>query len=342
MGIYKEKRSPYWKYDFTVQGQRHRGSTETAKKSEAEAIYAKRRSEAVLGNFYDMEHQINLLDAFAKYEEERAKFTNSYKTTQGHIDHLLAYFGENKMLQDIGAAELTSYVAQCRGEISERTHRQVSNATINRRLATFQGMHTDARLTWKKEVQNIDFSNLKLEEPPPINNTLSRSDFEVFLKNSPKYIQHYLMFAVYSGLRMSNILNLRGEQIDLERRIIQTIGKGNKALTVAIVDTLADYITTNDLHTKARVITRNGKPIKEIRHAWDSLCKDLGFQGLRRHDLRHTCGTWIYEATGDILAVKEHLHHSDIKTSLRYTHTKKDKQLATLNKALNPKLRIIK
>lgn len=342
MGIYKEKGSPYWKYDFTIQGQRHRGTTETSKKSEAQAIYAKRRSEAVLGNFYDMEHQINLMDAFGRYEEERAKFTASYKTTQGHIDHILAFFGEGEMLHNIGQAELSGYVAHCRCEISARTHRVISPATVNRRMATFQGMHNDARLTWNKEVQNIEFSKLKLKEPPPINNTLSRKDFELWMKSAERHIQHYLMFAVYTGLRMTNILTLRGEQIDMERRIVQTIGKGGKAINVPIVDTLADYIMANELHLKDRVITRKGKPVKEIRKAWATLCKDLGFKDVRRHDMRHTCATWIYEATGDLLAVKEHLHHSDLKTSMRYTHTKKDIQLDKLNKALNPKLRIIK
>lgn len=341
MGIYKEKGSPYWKYDFTIQEQRHRGSTETAKKGEAEAIYAKRRSEALLGNFYDMEHQINLLDAFGRYEEERAKFTKSYLSIQSHIDHMLVYFGEHKLLHDIGQAELATYIAHCRGEKNPRNKKPYSNAIINRRISTFQGMHNDARLSWGMEVQNVDFRKLKLKESAPVNNTLSRVQFDKFMENAPKHIQHYLMFAVYTGLRKANILNLRGEQIDMERRIIQTIGKGGKPITVPIIETLIDYITAHDLHNKGTAITLKGRPVKGIKTAWATLCRNTGVK-LRLHDLRHTCGTWIYEATGDVLAVKEHLHHSDIKTSLRYTHTKKDQQLEKLNKALNPKLRVIK
>lgn len=340
MGIYRVEGSPYWWYDFTVQGKRHRGSTQAAKRGDAEAIYAKRRSESLLGNFYDLEKQILLSDAFDRYEEERAQFTKSYASIQAHIDHMVKYFGEGKMLHEIGQAELSTYVSHSRQE--KYRGKLTAPATINRRLATFQGMHNDARLSWGMEIQNIDFRKLKLKEPAPVNNTLSRKEFDVWMKKADKHIQHYLMFAVYTGLRMSNILSLKGEQIDLERRIVQTIGKGGKAINVPIVDVLADYIKANNLHLKKHVITRKGEPIKSIKTAWATLCRDLGFEGFRRHDMRHTCATWIYEATGDLLAVKEHLHHSDLKTSMRYTHTKKDSQLEKLNKALNPKIRVVK
>jgi integrase len=341
MGIYKVEGSPYWQYDFTVQGKRHRGSTEATKRGEAEAIYAKRRSEALLGNFYDQEGQISLSDAFDRYEEERAQFTASYDSTQSHIDYIVAYFGEGKMLHQISQADLATLVTHCRQEKSERTKRLISNATINRRLATFQGMHNDARLVWGIEVQNIDFRKLKLKEPPPVDNTLSRQDFDKWMAKAPLHLKHYLMFSVYAGLRKMNILNLQGEQIDMERKIIRAIGKGGKPLNVPIVDALAEYIEAHGLHLKKHVITRNGSPIRDIKTSWRTLCRDMK-RKIRPHDMRHTCGTWIYEATGDLLAIKEHLHHSDLKTSMRYTHTKKDSQLEKLNKALNPKLRIVK
>lgn len=336
MGIYRIEGSPYWQYDFTVQGQRHRGSTETSKRSEAEAVFAKRRSEAVLGNFYDLQNQITLHNAFNRYEQERAQFTKSYKSIQAHIDHMVAFFGEAKMLHTIGQAELTSYVAKCRED------NIVTPATINRRLATFQGMHNDARLVWGMQISNIDFRKLKLKEPAPVNNTLSKKDFDLWMAKTEPYMQDFLMLAVYTGLRKNNILTMKGSQIDMERRIIQTIGKGGKAITAPIAEILADYILTRNLHLKKHVITRKGKPIQSIKTTWRTLCRDLGFKGLRPHDLRHTCATWIYEATGDLLAVKEHLHHSDLKTSLRYTHTKKDDQLEKLNKAFTPKLRVVK
>lgn len=300
------------------------------------------RSQIVMGQHYKQTQQITLTEAFGKYWLERARFTNSKASTKSHIQHIMKHLGEQTPLHEIDQATLSSYVAKCRAETyqkiapgSENKGKATitSNATINRRIACFQGMHNDARVVWEIQVKNIDFKRLKLKEPPPINNTMKKNQLQAWMDGAPEHLRHYTMFAIYSGLRKSNILGLRGRQIDIDGKIIKTIGKGNKQIHVPIVDALLHYIILHELHKAERAITYLGKPIKDIRTSWKKRCKETGMTGFRRHDMRHTCATWIYEATGDLLAVKEHLHHADLKTSMRYTHTKKDEQLKKLNKA---------
>lgn len=340
MGIYKIKGSPYYWYDFSIKGIRFRDSTKTDSRADALALEAAVRRQVLLGEHYKDEKQLSLTEAFAKYWQQRAQFTKSKDTIKAQIRHIMAYLKESTPLKNIGQDELLSYVAHCRGESYSRpgwkAHKKTTVATINRRLSTFQGMHNEARLTWGANVQNINFKKLKLKEPPPINNTLSKESVKKWMRTAPTHLRHFTMIAVYSGLRTANILSLKGSQINISRKYIETIGKGGKKIHAAIVDELLQYIIANDLHKQDYAITFQGKPVKSIRTTWNTHCKAMGLTGLRRHDLRHTCGTWIYEETGDLLAVKEHLHHSDIKTTLRYTHTKKDKQLKTLNKM--PKL----
>jgi len=343
MGIYKIKGSPYFQYDFTVKGFRHRGSTETDSRKQALEICAKLRSQELMEGHYPKAEQLRLTEAFARYELERAQFLASYPSIKAQIDHMLAHFGEHTPLHTIGQAELAGYVAKCRTETYTRTGWKVSKltspATINRRLSAFQGMHNDARLTWGAQVKNIDFSRLMLDEPPPVDNTFTPALLRQWLDTCQEHVRHFTMLAVFTGLRADNILTLTGPQIDVDRRIIETIGKGNKKTTVPIVDELLRYIVANKLHLQARVITYQGKGVKSIKTSWNTTADKLGAKGVRRHDLRHTCGTWIYENTGDLLLVKEMLHHADIRTSLRYTHTNKDSQRAKVNKALSPKLR---
>lgn len=55
------------------------------------------------------------------------------------------------------------------------------------------------------------------------------------------------------------------------------------------------------------------------RH-FTELCKRIGLQGVRFHDLRHTAATRMIESGVSIVAVSKILGHSDIKMTMRYAH----------------------
>jgi integrase len=337
------KGSPFIWYEFWVRGDRFRGSCKTDNIKRAKDRLAVERNKAITGDYRKEAQTLTLTEAFAKYWLERAQFNVSSPSIKAHITHIMGYFGERKPLQDIGAGQLAEYVAQCRGESYTRPDwkkpKKTSPAIINRRLATFQGMHGDARLKWEIQVKNIDFSELKLKEPPPINNIMPDDKLEKWLKLAPEHVRHFTMFAVFSSLRSNNIITLEGSQIDAERQTIATVGKGGKKLVTPIVDPLMRYIRAYGLHKfRGRVITYQGKPIKSVKTACNTLARKLKMKGFRRHDMRHTCLTWIYEHTGDLLLTKEIAGHSDIRTTMRYVHTKKDAQQKKASKALSPKI----
>lgn len=302
------------------------------------------RNKAITSDYKKQADTLTLSEAFGKYWIERAQFNVSARgSIKPHIEHMLAYFGQHAPLEDVGIGQLTEYIAHCRKETYRRPKwkksKLTSAATINRRLATFQGMHSDARLKWGVSTKNIDFSALKLKEPPPVSNIMPDKKLDAWLQRAPTHIRHFTMFAIFSSLRRTNILTLTGQQIDMERKIISTIGKGGRKLTTPIADPLLHYIRAYGLHKlKAPVITYKGKPVKDVKTACNRLAKDLGMKGFRRHDMRHTCLTWIYESTGDLLLTKEIAGHADIRTTMRYVHTKKDVQQKRASKALSPKI----
>ncbi len=57
------------------------------------------------------------------------------------------------------------------------------------------------------------------------------------------------------------------------------------------------------------------------RKSWGSALKMAGITDLRFHDLRHTFGTRLYRATGDIRKVQKAIGHRDIKSTLRYENS---------------------
>ncbi len=61
-----------------------------------------------------------------------------------------------------------------------------------------------------------------------------------------------------------------------------------------------------------------------LRKPWAAAKESAGVENFRFHDLRHTRGTRILRATGNLAAAKEALKHRSIKTTLRYAHATDD------------------
>jgi len=57
-----------------------------------------------------------------------------------------------------------------------------------------------------------------------------------------------------------------------------------------------------------------------VKRSFMSACKKAGIEGLRFHDLRHTCATRMIEHGANIVAVKEILGHSSLDMTMRYAH----------------------
>lgn len=276
--------------------------------------------------------------AFAKYEVEHACFLNHYESVKSHVNSLLAYFGKNKLLHEITQNELEKYVAWARTDTYQRKEGGkryvIKSSTINRRLAAFQGMHTKAKKSWGVLVAEVDFTPLKLKENQQIHGTLKKSDVQTLWDAAPEHLRHFLIVSLSTGWRMSNVLSLKASQIDFEADTLRTIGKGGKIITSPLTSSLKAYLIEHGLDKGGYVCGVKGKRVESIKTAWNSLFKRTGMKRIRIHDLRHTYGTWLYEATGDQRLVQEALHHSDIKTSLRYTHTKQEQQRQKIEAAI--------
>ena len=65
---------------------------------------------------------------------------------------------------------------------------------------------------------------------------------------------------------------------------------------------------------------KTGKPIGWVKTSFNTTCRKACIEGLRFHDLRHTFATRLALNGVDIVTVKELLGHSEIQTTMRYSH----------------------
>ena len=149
------------------------------------------------------------------------------------------------------------------------------------------------------------------------------------LSCSNEYLRPILLTALHTGMRKSEILTLKWNNIDLENKVItinQTNTKSKKTRRIPINSDLRKLLYEQKLKSGGSehvFLSQNGTPYKfhdSIKNAFNGACKRAGIIGLRFHDLRHTAATRMVEAGASIVAVSKILGHSDIKITMRYSH----------------------
>jgi integrase/recombinase XerC len=147
-----------------------------------------------------------------------------------------------------------------------------------------------------------------------------------------------------TGMRLSELIQLRENQIDLPRAQLKVLGKGKKERILPLTQEMVDLIGSYREQKKAQfdtdqdwlLLTESGKKLYP-RYAWALVNKVLGeattVQQKSPHVLRHSFATHLLNNGADLNAVKELLGHSSLAATQVYTHNTIDKLRAVHRKA---------
>jgi integrase/recombinase XerD len=137
-----------------------------------------------------------------------------------------------------------------------------------------------------------------------------------------------LMYA--SGLRVSEAVNVRLRDLDLDLGILTTTGKGNKTRRVPVGSSAVEWLRRysvfrrkkEDIEVENLFVSPLGRPL--TRQAVHSFIKKYseacGLEGVSPHTLRHSFATHLVQNRADIRSVQQMLGHADISTTQIYTH----------------------
>ena len=141
-----------------------------------------------------------------------------------------------------------------------------------------------------------------------------------------------------TGMRVSELISISVENINLEMGFLRCIGKGSKERIVPIGDIAVDYI--KDYIADARKKLLNGKESNILflnrdgngltRQGFWKIIKKYSKEAefdkkITPHTLRHSFATHLLENGADLRAVQEMLGHADISTTQIYTHITRSK-----------------
>jgi len=272
---------------------------------------------------FSMEDQFRSSEIFPEYW--RSKLEDELRSRKYSIQTRRSYIYYNKLLcrtlqkkpEEITQEDITQFLA-----IFEKD-KEYSASSINLAISAI-------KFFYREVLKNSNIS----ERHRPRNDgrlpiVLSQAEIcKMFnMEKNPKH-RLLLMMVYSSGLRVSEVVNLKKEHIDFSRKVIYVKqGKGRKdrctILSEKVARFTAEYCDFYNIQKWLFPGQTPGRPLS-IRSAQNIFDKAVRHAEITKkpsiHSLRHTFATHLLESGTDIRYIQSLLGHSNLRTTERYTH----------------------
>jgi len=320
--IYKHGRS--WYIAYYIEGKQVKekiGSIGLVTKGQAEQALKARLGEVVQGRFKieDVKNSIyikDLIDKYLKWIEDNQKTTSREKQV---TKTFFKFIGNNRVNQ-ISTWDIEQYK-------SKRKKDGLKPSTINRELNVLRSMFNRAK-EWG-EIQENPLDNvkkalpLKAEDHERESKHIPNQVFEEIINNANDNLKSFLIVARNTGMRVSEIVSLKCNDIDLANEfILIRDSKNYTQRKVPMNSTVRGIfeVNTRDKYFEDKVFNYANK--NSVGKSFRRLLQRLKMQGLYRlHDIRHSFITDLVTRGFDMKTIMEITGHKDIRMLIeRYTH----------------------
>ncbi len=210
-----------------------------------------------------------------------------------------------------------------------------SAASIMRKIASLRGFFKWACIN---NVTKTDPA-LTLEQPripQKLPKVMTVEEINNLLNRNLNKLQRVIVELLYGcGLRVSELVNLKINDYDLNGKYLECTGKGSKDRIVPMgkkaIKAIKDFLPERDynmqkynIQSKYLLINKHGRHVtrQEVYTFIHNLGKSL-HKSISPHTLRHTFATHLLENGADLRVVQELLGHSNVSTTQLYTHISK-------------------
>jgi integrase len=334
MSVFRDPRSPFWRYDFQWRGHRFFGSTKAKSKREAEAVERGIREQAKqqVAQAQAAATSLRLDDVAGRYWGEVGQHHINAGDTWREIEKVIEFLGKDKIITEITSSDVAKLVAWRRGH-RVRKGQLISPFTVNTTIEQLKKLFTRCKMWGVRFDHEPEWRQHWLAEPQERVRELQDDEAERLQAATRADYEPFFAFAKASGLRLRECL-LRWSEVNWQTRQIKKPGKGGKLVMVPITSTIREILWPLRGHHSEQVFTyeaqrTRGGRVKGERHpltyngvkiTWRRLRKRAGVTGFRFHDFRHDLATKLLRETGNLKLVQRALNHADLKTTTRYAH----------------------
>lgn len=234
-----------------------------------------------------------------------------------------------KSLTKLDILQYLNYVAAERNNSAKTRHRKLASIRL-----FFRCMYRDLGLIDSDPAKDVDYPKMPDHLPKFLTLDESINLLENMNTDDPFYLRDYCIVTLFinCGMRLSELVGLNMQDVNLDERSMRLLGKGNKERIIHINDACADAIITylptrkqSDKEPNALFLSKQGSRLcnRRVEQIVDNALRDsnLDHRGFSTHKLRHTAATLMYQhGNVDPLMLKEILGHKSISTTEIYTH----------------------
>jgi integrase/recombinase XerC len=234
-------------------------------------------------------------------------------------------------------------------------HRRIKKSSIARKVSSLRSF-----FKYLVREQMIPSNPAKSVSTPKVEKTLptTLTVDEVFrLMESPRHLSDkssvgtkekdlrdraILELLYSSGLRVSELVGMNPNRLDLDLGIVRVMGKGRKERIVPVGEkareALKAYMEERGIVEGEAALFSNSRGGRLTARSVGRLIKKYSrhsgiFQKVSPHSLRHTFATHLLDAGADIREIQEMLGHSSLSTTQRYTHISMGKLMEVYDRA---------
>lgn len=288
-----------------------------------------------------------LLDTFLAYlDMEKGLSRNTLLAYSGDIRNYLGYMEKNRLdILDTGHDALVGYI------MSRKLEGKLSAKSIFRLIESLRQFYR--YLMAEERIKSDPTANLSLPKlPQKLPRMLTPEEISRLIKIIPENNERGLRYKAMiqlmyaAGLRVSELVNLPVENVDVDARYVRVMGKGSKERVVPIGEKTAFLLKKYmDLRAEKK-ITGNDLFLSKLRRKmtrvgfWKQLKMYAREAGITKmvspHVLRHSFATHMLKGGADLRVLQELLGHSSIATTQIYTHVDRE-HLKELHKKFHPR-----
>lgn len=274
------------------------------------------------------------IEDFISYLLFEKKYSNNTITSYKEDLTKFEIFFKNKNIDKLSKKDIEIYIEDLSKKLNEKS--------VSRNISTLKSFYKFLKLNKDIEKNPMDtIINPKLRKslPKVLNEDEINNLLDIKLINDFDYRNKAMLEIMYSsGLRVSELINLKVNDIDLENETVRIFGKGSKERIVPLNEyttiALKTYITNHRKelfkHGENDFLFLNNHGNKMTRQGFFKILKKIAKEKnikteFSPHTLRHSFATHLLKYGADLRSIQELLGHSDISSTQIYTHVTNEK-----------------
>lgn len=272
----------------------------------------------------------SLIEEFLRYLLiDKGYSNNTIESYKRDLEKFLI-FNNDKDISSIKNSDLKEYIKYLNEE-------NLNEKSIARNISSIKSFYKF--LVIQKYINNNPSDSIfqpKLKKSLP--NILTEEEvlklLDIKLTDNFSYRNKAMLELMYAtGIRVSELVNLKLQDLDLNQDIIRTFGKGSKERVIPIGDYAKEYLEKYIYEYRGSMLKKeaseylflNNHGKKMTRQGFFKIIKKIAQEkginkDLSPHTLRHSFASHLLKYGADLRTIQELLGHSDISTTQIYTH----------------------